>query len=459
MDLTDVFRRFKRNAGIMVGSRVTFGLVNLGTTVLVARGFGLTELGIVLLLQSYARVFSEIVKFQSWQAVLSFGALLEERRDWPGFRRLVGLTLSIDLASFALAIGASILLIPWARHWFEWPEEVAELAPLYMLSIVFITHATPNGVLRLFDRIDVVALQFALNAVLRFAGVGLVWFAAGGAVEIAVAWFAASVISGSLVYGVTFLELRKRKLMPILTHRARKAGAEFKGIWRFLWMTNFASAAPLVVNYGTVLLVGAQLGPASAAIFEIARQFATALARPARLLGPLLFPEFARLAAQNDWVTLRKILKKQLVLTGNVLLALAIVVYIALPFAVDFLFGSEVLSEIWLFRLLIAGALLRILGFALEPAFLSASKSGTLLLIQLVATLAFVVIAYPWLRSIGLVAIGWGMLAFNVVYLLLLLLIGRRLLVKRVRRARARFTAGPEVGKTADQAAERPDTV
>lgn len=460
MDLGELYRRFLKNAGMIIGSRVIFGLLNLGTNVLVARAFGLGELGVVLLLQSYARLFSEIVKFQSWQAVLRFGAILEEKADWPGFRRLIGFTLSIDLVSFAIAIGGAIAFIPWAQDWFDWPPEVAALAPLYMLSIIFITHATPNGVLRLFDRVDVVALQFASNAVLRFLGVVIAWAMGGGVLEIVIAWFVASVLSGVFVYTATIAELRRRRLMPRLTLRWRRDAAEFPGVWRYLWMSNLASAAPLVVNYGTVLVVGAQLGAASAAIFDIARQFAAALSRPTRLLGPLLFPEFSRLAARDDWVSIRRILKKQLALTGMALAVFAAVLFAVLPFAVEFLFGRELVDEIWLFNLLIAGSLLRVLGFALEPAFLSANKAGTLLVIQLIATAVFVAIALPLLGPMGLVAIGLGMLGFHVVYFALFMVIGRRLLKKRIRRSRAAEAAAQrEAEAHAELVEERPGLV
>lgn len=443
MDIAAIYRRFLRNAGIVVGSRVVFGLLNLATTVLVARAFGLAELGAVLLLQSYTRLFSEIVKFQSWQAVLRFGALLEDRGDWAGFRRLVGFTLTLDLASFAVAIGAAVLMVPWVSVWLDWPEAVTALAPLYLLSIVFITHATPSGILRLFDRVDLLALQFASNAVLRFAGVGLAVVLGGGVEHLVLAWFAASVLSGMTVIAGAIRELATRGLAPKLLTGWRAAAREFSGIWRYLWMANLASVPGLVVNYATVLVTGAWLGAAAAATFDIARQLSTAIARPARLLGPLLFPDFSRLAAKGDWVALRRIMTRLLGLTALGLAGIGTVLFALLPELVGLLFGEALLDELWLFRLLLAGAMIRVLGFALEPAFLSANKAGTSLLIQLAATAVYVAIAAPALGPLGLTAIGIGMVGFHLTYLALFLGLGRRLLRRRIRRARAAEGASP----------------
>ena len=446
MDLTAIYRRFLRNAGLVVGSRVVFGLLNLATTVLVVRAFGLAELGAVLLLQSYARLFSEVVKFQSWQAVLRFGALLEDRGDRAGFRRLIGFTLTLDLVSFAVAIGAAIAMIPWVRVWFDWPDAVAAFAPVYLLSIVFITHATPNGILRLFDRVDLIALQFASNAVLRLAGVGVAVLLGGGVEHLVMAWFAASVLSGSAVIAGAVRELWRRGLAPRLRTGWGAAAREFPGIWRYLWLANLTSVAGLVVNYATVLVVGAQLGAAAAATFDIARQVSSAIARPARLLGPLLFPEFSRLAARGDWLVLRRIMTRVLGVTALVLTGIGAALFAVLPELVALLFGAELLDAIWLFRLLLAGAMIRMLGFALEPAFLSANKAGTSLLIQFAATGVYVAIAAPGLGPLGLTAIGVGMLGFNITHLVLFLGLGGRLLGKRIRRGRMRAAGPGEAG-------------
>jgi len=83
MHLDEIIARFLRNVAMILGSRLTFGLLNLATNALVVRAFGLTELGIVLLLQVYVRMFTDIVKFESWQAVLSYGARLQDDRRGP----------------------------------------------------------------------------------------------------------------------------------------------------------------------------------------------------------------------------------------------------------------------------------------------------------------------------------------------------------------------------------------
>ncbi|MEM7745263.1 MAG: hypothetical protein AAF409_16285, partial [Pseudomonadota bacterium] len=198
---------------MILGSRVTFGVLNLASNAVVIQVFGLVELGVVLLLQAYTRLFSEIVKFQSWQAVLRFGATAQERGDHVGLCRLVGFTLALDLVSFAIAIAAAVVLVPWAADWFEWPDNVSSFAPFFVLSLIFITHATPNGVMRLFDRVDTLAIQYSLNSLVRFVGVCAVTVLGGDVIHVVLAWFAGSVLSGTYLFVVTAREMGRQRLV------------------------------------------------------------------------------------------------------------------------------------------------------------------------------------------------------------------------------------------------------
>lgn len=192
---------------------------------------------------------------------------------------------------------------------------------------------------------------------------------------------------------------------------------------------------PLVVKQGSTILVGAQLGAAAAATWEIARQFGGAIAKPVRLLGPLMFPEL------SQWLpvmtgSMRRIVVRQLVVTLVGAGAIALVLLSVLPVLFELIFGTE------LFRLTVVASLVALAGFLLNSAFLSAGMAGTLLVIQAGAVLVFAAIALSAMPVVGLVAIGYALLRFQLAHHELLLLIGRTLIRKRIRRSRMAGAAG-----------------
>lgn len=436
MSHKDIHRRFLHNASMIVGSRMVFGLLNLGTNAIILRAYGAADLGMVMLLIAYIRVFAEVAKFESWQAVLRFGVIAQERGEEDNLRRLIGLALGIDFITMLLAIVVSILLIPQAAIWFGWSEQVTALAPWFMILVIFVTNATSNGVLRLFDRVEILALQHGLNAVIRMVLVLVAVMLGGAVVHLAMAWFAGFVISGAMTMAVCAYELIKRDLRPKFSLNWRKTGALFPGIWHFLLMSNLISTGPLAVNHLTTLFVGAQLGPAQAAVLQLARQLSTGISGPTRLLGPLLLPDFSRLSGRGDWAGLRTLVVQQIKVAAIFVVGGGGILFAVLPFVVEQVFGAELLEHIWLFRLLIMAALINILGFALHHAMFSANKGGTALLIQLAATAIYTVIMLNGIWLIGLNAVGFGMIGFAITSRGLTVFIGRRLLKKRIKRSK-----------------------
>ncbi|MEM8791726.1 MAG: lipopolysaccharide biosynthesis protein [Pseudomonadota bacterium] len=435
MDLTEIYRRFYRNAGLLLGSRIVFGLLNLATMTLALRHYGLADLGMLLLLQSYTRLFAEVVKFNSWQAMLRYGSLLEEAGEEQGFRRLMGFLITVDLLAASLATACAILLIPYAESWFDWPENLAGFAPYFVFAIFFITQGAHTGVLRLFDRVGAVVMQHSLNSVVRFTLVGLLILFEADFFYVVLAWFFAFVAGGLWPICAFLREVIRRGATPQFTWAWIRVAREFEGIWRFLFLTNLSSFPTLVVQNGATMMLGGTVGAAAAAIYEVARQFSSAISRPMRMLGPIIFPEFARLTAKGEWAKIRAIFKRQIALTFLLAAALTVVLMAILPILVDQLFGEEVAGNLWLFRLLIIGAMIGLLGFAIQPAFLSANKAGTMLLLQMLATAVFIAAAFAGYKAWGLDGTGFGLIGYALTFQTCSMLIGLHLLKKRIRRA------------------------
>lgn len=433
MEIREILRRFLRNAALFLGSRLVFGLLNLASSALVVRFYGLGELGVVVLLQAYVRLFSEVVKFESWQAVLTYGTRPFDA-DRAAFKRLLGLTLGIDIVSLAIGIACGLAFMPWAVEIFEWPPEVARFAPFFLLSLPFITQGTPNGVLRLVDRVDILAWQHGLNATVRFAGVLLVWATDGGVLGLVLAWFAGSILAGMLQWAYAFRELAIRRMKPRMRLNLRDAAREFPGIWRFLALSNATSSLGLVYNAGTTMILGASLGASAAATLQIAQQLVNAISKPARQLGPIIAPEFTRLAAGGDWGTFRDLLVKQMKLTALVVGGIGTVLFVLLGPLLAAVYGEALLENIWLFRILIFNALLASVFFSVVPAFLSVAKAGTVLTINAVSAVIYMVVTFALLEAHGLLAVGYGVIASTLISLPLNVILGGRLLRKRLRR-------------------------
>src|SRR3546814_4056848 len=81
------------------------------------------------------------------------------------------------------------------------------------------------------------------------------------------------------------------------------------GIWRFCWSTNFNMTLTLAFTHVGTLVVGWFLGPTDAALYRIARQVGAAIAKPAKLATPALYPELARLRSEEHTSEIQSIMR------------------------------------------------------------------------------------------------------------------------------------------------------
>lgn len=388
--LKGIWARLRRNAGIVFGERAVFAVVNLGALAIVTHAVGAEAIGMIGLLIAFASALSTGVSFQSWQAVLRYGAAfrLEDRKRLEG---LLGLTLLADLAAVAVTLSATMLISKPVGNWIGLPAEAIEAAPWFVVLFVLgQVHMTQIGILRLFDRIPIIAAQHAVIAVVRLVGSVGVWALEGDAGDVLLVWGGANLAGGVVLWGGAFRTLQAKRLYPRIT-LFTSLGLKPKELAGFLSVTNLISTLEAGVNLAIMFAVTAVLGVAEAGLFHLVRQVSDALARPAEFLAPLVFPEIATLEAAGDRSSMRGLVVKSTI--GAAAIGF-------LPVCIALGFGAEVMEVLFgvsapaagstlVFAL--AAAAMFIATFAIEPLLLSAGQYGAALACN----------AFPWLALMG----------------------------------------------------------
>src|SRR5205085_8172360 len=126
---------------MLLGGRAANAVLGLGYTALCARSLGVESFGVLVLIHAFAQFLGDVVKFESWQTVLQFGAKPLAERRVRDFQRVLRFTLMLDAVStaIALAIGVSIAFL-FADH-LGWSRAQAPDAALYVLSAAFMVSA------------------------------------------------------------------------------------------------------------------------------------------------------------------------------------------------------------------------------------------------------------------------------------------------------------------------------
>jgi O-antigen/teichoic acid export membrane protein len=403
-----ILKRVVANAGMLLGGRTVNAVLGLAAIAIAARALGAKELGVFVLIQAFAQFLGEVVKFQSWQTILQYGAqpLAEGRRT--DFQQVLRFSLVLDIGGTVLGVVVGVIGALAFAELLGWGPAEAPAVALYMLSVAFMVSATPLGLLRLFDRFNVLAYQAALISLIRFGGAGVAFLLGGGLEGFLLAWAVGTVGSWLYLAGAAWLELKRRDLIAGFTWRGPLAKG-LPGAWGFAWNTNLAATLDVAFTHVATLVIGALVGPTQAAFWRVGRYVADALAKPAKLLIPALYPELARLRADNHHIAMWRLARNVGLLGGGVGMAMLAIAAFGGPPLLTFFMGEAFAPASPVMTWQVAAAVLGIFALPLEPMLISLGKPGAAVMVRLVVGFAFLA-ALPFLvGQFGIIGAGAGL--------------------------------------------------
>lgn len=316
-------RRLLRNLAWVGSSQAVIAVLGLVSLALTARALGPAGLGVLAVVEAYSRSIARILHPEPWQAVIKHGADALEAGEDERFERLVWLSLMTDLALGALAAVAGMALAGLAARWMGAVGDQVALLALGSTAALLAARPTAMGVLRLYDRFDLLARIDMGIAVLRLALVAAVWAAGGGLFAFVLVFVAWTIVDGLLPMLFALPQMRRRghRLRPA---SPRRIAAENPGLLRLFVNSNVnVTLRQLRQRFDIVLLAGVLPAPALGH-YQLARRIGEAALRLGRPLGQVTFPEFARLVARGDRARLRRLMVwSSLGLSAALLLVLA----------------------------------------------------------------------------------------------------------------------------------------
>ena len=397
--------RVLANAGMLLGGRTLNAVISLGYMALAARSLGVANFGVLVLINTFAQFIGDVARFQSWQTVLQFGPapLAEGRR--ADFQRVIRFGLVLDVISAVAGVAIGVVGVLLFGSLLGMPQGMAGPAALYAITIAFMVPATQIGLLRLFDRFGLLSVQAAISSLIRLIG-GAVGFVIDAPVSFFLLVWGAGTLAGFIYVSViAWQELRRRDLISGFSWSGPLT-AGMPGAWRFAVATNASASVEVAFTHVATLAVGALLGPTEAGLWRVARQIADAMAKPARLLIPAMYPELAKLRASGGEAVMQRLAVRVGVIGGGFATLLLLVAIfageplLALVMGKDFANASN--TMVWQ----VGAAVIGVWALPLEPMLVSMGRPGAVLQVRLVVAVVFLATLSPIVNAHGLPGAG-----------------------------------------------------
>jgi O-antigen/teichoic acid export membrane protein len=385
------FRSLLKNTSYLGVSKVVAALCGVATLAFAGRGLGVILFGTLILITSYIKAVSGIAKFQSWQLIVRYGGHGVAHGDPEHFKVATGFAFALDMLSGIAGLIGGAALLPFIGEWAGISHQYLWLAMLYCTLLPIMSAATPDGVLRVLDRFDLISWSSTLMPITRAVLAGAAFFTGATFPVYVVIWFVTELAGQIYPWWLAWRELKRHGLLEGIKPTLKPV--VLSGAWRFAIEVNLATSVQAVWGPIGRLVVGGLLGPAGAALFRVASTLADSAQKPADLLGKAFYPEIVRmdLSSKKPW---KLMLRGTAVVTALMLVAILLLAVGGKPL-MSLIFGKEFLGAYKPLVILMAIPFLGIFSFPLSPMLYALGRSDGPLKAKLLGSVAFFITIAP----------------------------------------------------------------
>ena len=326
-------RVLRRRSATAVWIYVAVACGILGTIV-AARVLGLDEFGVYATALAAVGFFQALLDLTAEESLTKYGFRYVAARDWGRLRRLFRVVALLKLVGGALATLVLIALAPFADEIFDADGVGQALLAAALLPFVQSTENVGATALLLHSRYDLRGMYQAGSAALRLLAIVI---AAPHGVDAALAAIViAQAISTVGVSVVGTVALRRFPAAP-----ARPLAEDARGIRSFVLQSSVATGVISLRGTLVPLILGVVAGPTQVGLFRIAQTPQTGLAAassPARLM---LMTEQTRDWEKGERSRVLAGVRAYTKWAGALMVVAVPVFFVAMPWLVRVVFGSE----------------------------------------------------------------------------------------------------------------------
>jgi O-antigen/teichoic acid export membrane protein len=405
------FRSLLKNTSYLAISRIVAALCSLATLAFAGRGLGLILFGTLILITSYAKAASGIAKFQSWQLVVRYGGQGVASENHEDFKTATGFAFALDIVSGIAGMIVAAVVLPFIAAWVGIKPDYLWLAMLYCTLLPTMGAATPNGVLRVLDRFDLISWAGTVTPIARACLAGLAYAANAPFAAYVAIWYVTDLGGDLYTWYVGWREMRRHGLLRGITPTLRPTS--LPGAWKFAINVNLAASVQTVWGPVARLVVGGLLGPAGAALFRVASSLADSAQKPADLLGRAFYPEVMRmdLSSKKPW----RLMIRGTALVSAICLAAIILLLIGGKPLVALLFGKAFTGAYTPLVILMIIPFLGIFSFPLAPMLYALGKAGAPLRARIYGSAVFFLTIAPLSWQFDIVGAAIALVLGNAV--------------------------------------------
>lgn len=413
----DIIKRLAHNIAYLFSANMIVAGLGMLTLVVMARSLGPTGLGILAIIEAYARSVDRVFRFEPWQSLIRYGTAALERGDETEFRRLIKYSTLFDVFGATLAASVALTGLYFVAGWFDLEDEHRSMAMLFAATLFLGLASTPTAILRIFDKFQLISKLTVIVASIRLLMAATVWQLSGDLWSFLLVLIIHQILEKALPLFFAWRELYRRGYANVWGLPFEGLLDQNPGLPKFLWNVNINVIARNSIQRFDTLLLGVILGPAAVGLFQLAKRVGIAAQRLGRPLQQALYPDIARLWARGEVSRFRWIILRVNLVMGSVALVAFLILAFNMETIVRIAFGDAFVPAVPIVIVQVLATTIFLTGNTMGPALMSMGEDYKLVLITLLSTVFFFLIFWPLVQTFGAMGVSIGHVLFNVIWL------------------------------------------
>lgn len=397
------------NLAWLLGGKGFGAVCSLVYLAILSRSLGLKDFGHFSLIFGTGQALVAIAGFQTWQAVVRYGAEHIHADEEARLGRLVMMAGAVDWIGAAIGCAVAWVVFYGFAATLDLNPAYVGMAFAFNCALMWARVSAPTGVLRVFDRFDLAVYVEAIVPAGRLLAAVAIWLTGPTVGRFLLAWAAIDLASGALYW------LAARRAAPgavRLRHLTewRRALAENEGVTKFIGIIYLGSALTAVYKQGPLLAVGYWLGTSAAGIYRLADQLMQGFGKLSALLTRALYPEISRARVSWEHSEFRRLVVRVSLMTGVAGVVLVLAAVAGGEHLLTLIGGSEFQRGAIVLVPLAIAASLELGSVAFEPLLHSTGRAH----FGLISRLLSVVVAFAGIVAMakyGAAGIAWAVAA------------------------------------------------
>lgn len=418
----DAFQRLFLNTGKLLGANGIAIILGFIATALTARLLGPENYGIFALALVYQVTISRLVSFNGWQALIKYGAECLHRDDLPGLRQLIKIGFCVDIGTAVFGAGLALFLSDFVVYFLGWQQNIRPLLLLSSVTLLFSWNGTPVGLLRLYNRFEILGGIAVFSALVRLAGVGWCLLTSQDVVGFILIYVLSTSIGQLFQTIVSLWVCSKNGVGNFIFEPVTDISKKFPGIWDYIWTTNFHSSIRMLTREADEIFIAGLTDPLAFGLFKIAKQFSRLFSMLIDPLTQSIYPELTRLWVSGDKRIFLSIIKRTTFFVSSIAIGIWFAFVLSGNWLVVFVFGTAYRDAYSIAVVYMLALILSLSTFSIHPTMLAIGRPRVALAILMVATCVYFAVLFFLLGLMGIIGAAISYLIFYIVWIGIMLI-------------------------------------